>query len=122
MVKHIATVAALALTVAFIVVFFIGRTESRQLADVAPKVEMSEQDLLAIGPRIATQTGVTLGSSRRMVYLLACSGLVDKGALEEHATAASRLARKDRLTDREAVVAVLALRNGGAGVDSLKGC
>ena len=122
MVKHITTMAALALTVAFIVVFFIGRTESRHLADVAPKLGMSQEDLLALGPRVATQSGATLGSSRRVVYLLACSGMVDKLSLEEQATLAGRLAKKDRLTDREAVVAVLAQRNGGAGVDSLKGC
>ena len=122
MVKHITTMAALALTVAFIVVFFIGRTESRQLADVAPKLGMSQEALLALGPRVATQSGATLGSSRRVVYLLACSGMVDKVSLEEQATLAGRLAKKDRLTDREAVVAVLAQRNGGAGVDSLKGC
>lgn len=122
MIKHFATVGGIGLAVAFVVVFFIGRTESRQLADVAPKVGMSTDDLLAIGPRIASQTGVTLGSSRRMVYLLACSGLAEKSSLEQQATEAGTLARRDRLTDREAVVAVLAQRNGGVGLDKLKGC
>ena len=122
MIKHLSTAAGLALAVAFVVVFFIGRTESQQLADLAPKVGMSHEDLLAVGPRIASQTGVTLGSSRRVVYLLACSGLVDKGSLETQAALASSLAKKDRLTDREAVIAVLAQRTGAAAADSLKGC
>ena len=34
----------------------------------------SYDDLMAMGPRIATQTGATLGTSRHVVYLLACSG------------------------------------------------
>ena len=42
---------------------------------MAPRVGMSYDDLMALGPRIASTTGVTLGSSRRVVYLLACSGL-----------------------------------------------
>ena len=122
MVKHISTVAGLGLAVAFVVVFFVGRSESKQLVDVAPKVGMSHEELLALGPRIASQTGVTLGSSRHVVYLLACSGMANKASLEEQATQASSLAKKDRLSDREAVTAVLAQRNGGQAAESLKGC
>jgi hypothetical protein len=123
MVKHIGTVAGLGLAVAFVVVFFIGRTESKQLVDVAPKVGMSHEDLLAMGPRVASQTGATLGSSRRVVYLLACSGMSSRDALEAQATRAGSLARKDRLTDREAVIAILAQNNSGPGVaDKLKDC
>lgn len=121
-VKHITTVAALGLAMAFVVVFFIGRSESKQLVDVAPKVGMSHEELLAMGPRIASQTGITLGSSRRIVYLLACSGLSSKPLLEQQVTQAGGLAKRDRLTDREAVIAVLAQGNGSAAADALKGC
>ena len=122
MVKHITTVAGLGLAVAFVVVFFVGRSESKQLVDVAPKVGMSHEELLAMGPRVASQTGITLGSSRRIVYLLACSGLSSKASIEAQVTQAGGLAKKDRLTDREAVIAVLAQRNGSAAADTLKGC
>ena len=122
MVKHLSTVAGIGLAVAFVVVFFIGRTESKQLVDVAPKVGMSHEDLLAMGPRIASQTGTTLGSARRVVYLLACSGMSSRELLETQAKQAGGLVRKDRLTDREAVIAVLAQGNGSAAADRLKGC
>lgn len=122
MVRHITTVAALGLAVAFVVVFFAGRSESKQLVDVAPNVGMSYEELLALGPRISTQTGITLGSSRRIVYLLACSGLSSKGSLEAQVMQAGGLAKKDRLTDREAVLAVLAQGNGAAAADALKDC
>ena len=122
MVRHITTVAALGLAVAFVVVFFAGRSESKQLVDVAPNVGMSYEELLALGPRISTQTGITLGSSRRIVYLLACSGLSSKESLEAQVMQAGGLAKKDRLTDREAVLAVLAQGNGGAAADALKDC
>jgi hypothetical protein len=122
MVKHIATVAGVGLAVAFIAVFFVGRTESKHLTEVAPRVGMSYDDLMAMGPRVATQTGVTLGSSRHVVYLLACSGLASKATLEAQALQAGTIARQQRLSDREAVGAVLAQAGNGAGVDSLKGC
>ena len=122
MFKHIATVAGVGLAVAFVVVFFVGRTESRHLTEVAPRVGMSYDDLMAMGPRVATQTGVTLGSSRRVVYLLACSGQASKATIESQAVQAGTLARQQRLSDREAVVAVLAQAGNGAGTESLKGC
>ena len=122
MIKHIATVAGIGLALAFVVVFFVGRTESRHLTDVAPRVDMSYDDLMAVGPRVASQTGITLGSSRRVVYLLACSGLSGKSTLEEQATQAALLARQKRLSDREAVSAVLAQSASAASVDTLKGC
>lgn len=122
MVKHLSSVAGVGLTVAFVAVFFIDRTESKQLVDVAPRVGMSHEDLLAMGPRVAAQTGATLGSSRRVVYLLACSGMSSRDVLESQATRAGSLAKKDRLTDREAVIAVLAQSNGSAVADKLKGC
>ena len=121
MIKHIATVAGVGLAVAFVVVFFIGRTESKHLTEVAPRVGMSYDDLMAMGPRVATQTGATLGTSRHVVYLFACSGQASKATLESQAVQAGTLARRQRLSDREAVAAVLA-QTGRGTIESLKGC
>lgn len=120
MFKYIATVAGVGLAVAFVAVFFSGRPQHRELTEVAPRVGMSYDDLMAIGPRIATQTGVTLGSSRRVVYLLACSGQASKATLESQALQAGTIAKQQHLSDREAVMAVLAQSGGGTG--DLKGC
>ena len=122
MIKHIATVAGVGLAVAFVAVFFIGRTETKHLTEVAPRSGMSYDDLMAVGPRVATQTGVTLGTSRHVVYLLACSGLASRTTLELQALQAGTIAKQQRLSDREAVGAVLAQSGNGAGLDSLKGC
>ncbi len=122
MAKHIATIAGVGVAAAFVAIFFVGRTGTKDLKDIAPKIGMSTDELLAIGPRIATQTGATLGTSRRVVYLLACSGKVTKTTLESEAVVASRLAREQRLTDREAVTALLAQRSVGGAVESLEGC
>jgi hypothetical protein len=122
MVKYIATVGGVGLAVAFVAVFFIGRTEGKQLNEVAPRVGMSYDDLMAIGPRVASQTGVTLGTSRHVVYLLACSGAASKATLEGQATQATSLAKQQRLSDREAVSAVLAQSSKGSAADKLKGC
>jgi hypothetical protein len=122
MVKYIATIVGLLLAVAFVVVFFTGRTETRHLSEVAPRVDMTYDDLMAMGPRIASSTGVTLGTSRHVVYLLACSGLSSKATLEAQASQASTLAKRQRLSDREAVGAVLATVSAGAGTANLKHC
>ncbi|MES2991677.1 MAG: hypothetical protein V4844_09665 [Pseudomonadota bacterium] len=122
MLKYIATIGGLGLAVAFVVVFFIGRTEFKHLTEVAPRVGMSYDDLMAMGPRVAASSGVTLGSSRHVVYLLACSGLSGKHVLEAQAGEAARLARKDLLSDREAVVAVLSRERAGISASQLKGC
>ena len=122
MVKQIATVGGVGLAVAFLVVFFFAKPDSMELVDVAPRVGMSHDELLALGPRIASQTGATLGTSRRVVYLLACSGLASRQTLEEQATQASTKALKERLSDREAVAAILSTRVAGGGVANLKGC
>jgi hypothetical protein len=122
MLKYIATIGGLGLAVAFVVVFFIGRTETKHLTEVAPRVGMSYDDLMAMGPRVAASSGVTLGTSRHVVYLLACSGLSNKLVLEAQAAQATRLARRDRLSDREAVVAVLAQARAGVSASELKGC
>ena len=121
--KHFVTVAGVALAGLFVVVFFVGRSQhTLQLADVAPRVGMSYEDLMALGPRVASTTGVTLGSSRRVVYLLACSGLATPQTLEEQATLAGSLARQQRLSDREAVTAVLERSGNGSGLNRLKDC
>jgi hypothetical protein len=122
MFKHIASVGGIGLAAAFVVVFFIGRTDSKHLTEVAPRVGMTYEDLMAMGPRIASQTGVTLGTSRHVVYLLACSGLATKSSLEVQATKAGNLARQQRLSDREAVVAVLEQNGNSTTQESLKGC
>ena len=66
----------------FVVVFFTGRLDSKDLALVAPRVGMHIDELGALAPRIASQTGATVGTSRRVVYLLACSGLPDRSTIE----------------------------------------
>ena len=121
MIKHIATAAGVILTGLFILAFFTWRPESKQLAEVAPRVGMSVDDLIALGPRVATSTGTTLGSSRRVVYLLACSGHAYKNTLEDQAKLAGTLVRRERLTDREAVTAVLAQSAKGS-TQGLKDC
>ena len=122
MVKYITTIVGLGLAVAFVVIFFVGRTETKHLSEVAPRVGMSYDDLMAMGPRVASTTGVTLGTSRHVVYLLACSGMSSKTTLESQAAQASTLAKQQRLSDREAVGAVLASISAGAGAANLKGC
>jgi hypothetical protein len=122
MAKYIATIVGLGLAVAFVVIFFVGRTETKHLSEVAPRVGMSYDELMAMGPRVASSTGVTLGTSRHVVYLLACSGLSSKATLEAQAAQATKLAKQQRLSDREAVGAVLATASSGASAASLKGC
>jgi hypothetical protein len=120
-IRNIATFGAIGLTVAFVAVFFVGHSDSKHLTEVAPRSGLSYDELMEIGPRVATQTGVTLGTSRHVIYLLACSGQATKTTLEAQATQASTLAKQQRLSDREAVTTVLAQRSSVAA-DSLKGC
>jgi hypothetical protein len=122
MMKSIATVSGVGLAVAFVVIFFVGRTDSKHLTEIAPRVGMSYDELMAMGPRVASTTGVTLGSSRRVVYLLACSGLSSQTTLETQATQAGTLAKQKHLSDREAVLAVLAQSSTAASIGNLKGC
>jgi hypothetical protein len=105
MYKHIATVAGIGLSVLFVVVFFVGRAETRHLAEVAPRVGMNSDDLLAMAPRVASLTGVTLGTSRRVVYLLACSGLPTRNTAErprgrQRGAGAQRPRGRGRKTER----------------------
>jgi hypothetical protein len=119
MTKYIASIVGLALALAFVVIFSVNHADSKELSDVAPKVGISYDELMAMGPRVATNTGVTLGTSRHVVFLLACSGQATKSSLEGQATQATILAREQHLSDREAVTAVL---HGSAASETLKGC
>jgi hypothetical protein len=120
MIKHIATIAGVAVAATFVTMFFAGRAETRRLDEIAPRVGLSHEDLIAMGPRVSSVSGATLGTSRRVVYLLACSGQTSKSTLESQAVQAGTLARQRRLTDREAVTAVLI--EGGRRADGLKDC
>ena len=105
--KHVFTLAGLGLAAIFVIVFFTGRVDSKHLAAVALRVGMHPDDLSAIAPRIALQSGATIGTSRRVVYLLACSGLPDSSTLEARALEAASNTEKRRMTAREATVIVL---------------
>jgi hypothetical protein len=120
MIKHIATIAGITIAVSFVAVFFVGRAETRRLDEVAPRVGLSHEDLIAMGPRVSSVSGATLGTSRRVVYLLACSGQASGATLESEAVRAGTLARQNRLTDREAVIAVLV--GSGRRPEGLKDC
>lgn len=120
--KHIATLAGLVLVFAFVVLFMTGRRGTEPLTVVAPRVGLTAEDLLAMGPRIASQTGATLGTSRRVVYLMACSGLPTGATLEKHARLAADIAEQRRLTPREAATSVLTDLRSGNAATALKDC
>ena len=120
--KHLATLAGLALALAFVVLFFHGRNESQPLSVVAPRVGLKADDLLAMGPRIASQTGATLGTSRRLVYLMACSGVPTSTTLEAHAKQAADISEQRKLTPREAATAVLNEMRATDGASTLRNC
>jgi len=120
--KHIATVAALALALAFVVMFFNGRYEAKPLSVVAPRVGLKADDLLAMVPRIASQTGATTGTARRLVYLMACSGIPTSSNLEAHTKQAADLAEQRRLTPREAATTVLSDMKVSGAASTLADC
>ena len=98
--KHVFSVAGLGLALLFVVVFFTGRIDSKHLTLVAPRVGMQAEELGALVPRIAAQTGATVGTSRRVVYLLACSGIPTSATMEARAREAAAITEKQRLTAR----------------------
>ena len=106
--KHVFSVAGLGLATAFVVVFFTGRIDSKHLTVVAPRVGMQPHELDALVPRVAAQTGATAGTSRRVVYLLACSGIPTSTTMEAKALEAAMITEKQRVTARQAAVVVLA--------------
>ena len=60
MIKSIASIGGLGLAVAFVAVFFAGRNDSKHLTEVAPRVGMSYDELMAMGPRVASTTTTTI--------------------------------------------------------------
>jgi len=120
--KHLATLMGLLLAAAFVVVFFLGRRQSYGLEEIAPRVGLQPADLIAMAPRIASQTGATLGTARRVIYLMACSGVPLGHELEQQATRAAEVAEKRSLTPREATRTVLAAMPSAQGADALRDC
>ena len=120
--KHFFSVAGLGLATAFVVVFFTGRIDSKHLTVVAPRVGMQAAELDALIPRIAARTGATAGTSRRVVYLLACSGVPDRQTMEERAREAASISEKHSLTAREATVLVLSGRPHEGATSPLRDC
>ena len=120
--KHLATFAGLALALAFVVVFFAGRRPAYELDEIAPRVGLKAADLVAMAPRVASQTGATLGTARRVIYLMACSGLPAGPELEVQATRAADVAEKRSLTPREATKSVLSAMPKTDGETALRDC
>jgi hypothetical protein len=120
--KHVFSAVALGLALFFIVVFFTGRIDSKHLAAVAPRVGMRPDDLDAMVTRIASQTGATIGTSRRIVYLLACSGVPTRSTMESQALQAAGITERQRLTAREAAVYVLSGKTIEGAQSPLRDC
>jgi hypothetical protein len=120
--KHVFSVVGVGLAAVFVTVFFTGRVDSKHLTAVAPRVGMHVDDLNALVPRIATQTGATLGTSRRVVYLLACSGMPTPTTMEAQAREAALITEKHRMTARQAAVAVLSGTPTEGSSSPLKDC
>jgi len=120
--KHLATLAGLALALAFVLVFFAGRRPVYDLDEIAPRVGLKAADLVAMAPRIASQTGATLGTARRVVYLMACSGVPAGPELEVQAPRAAEAAAKRSLTPREATKTILSAMPKADGDSALRDC
>lgn len=105
--KHVFTWVGLGLVLLFVAVFFTGRLDSKHFSAVASRVGMEPTDLDAMAPRIASQTGATIGTSRRVIYLLACSGVPDRKTMEAHAMRAAAITESERLSARQAAAKVL---------------
>lgn len=120
--KHVFSAAGLGLAAAFVVVFFTGRIDSKHLTAVAPRVGMQADELDALVPRVAAQTGATAGTSRRIIYLLACSGVPTSATFEARAIEAASISEKQRMTSRQAVVVVLSGTRVEGPASPLKDC
>jgi hypothetical protein len=120
--KHVFSAVALAFAVFFVVVFFTGRIDSKQLPSVAPRVGMQPEELDAIVGRISSQTGATIGTSRRVVYLLACSGVPTRSTMESQALQAADISEKRKLTAKEATVLVLSGKPNQSTPGPLQDC
>jgi protein-disulfide isomerase-like protein with CxxC motif len=120
--KHVFSVVGVGLAAVFVAVFFTGRVDSKHLTVVAPRVGMHADDLNALVPRIASQTGATLGTSRRVVYLLACSGVPTAATIETQARQAALITARQRMTTRQAAVTVLSGTPSESSGSPLKDC
>ena len=120
--RHIVTLGGLMLAIGFIVLFFYGRSETKPLTVVATRVGLKADDLVAMAPRISSQTGATIGTSRRVVYLMACSGVSTGATLEANAKLAADISEKQRLTPREATKTALRTLQASDDAASLRDC
>ena len=120
--KHVFSLVGLCLAIFFVVVFFTGRLDSKQLPSVAPRVGMKPDELDAIVNRISTQTGASVGTSRRVVYLLACSGVPTRSTMESQALQAADITEKQRLTAKEATFFVLSGKPTEGAQNPLRDC
>lgn len=120
--KHAFSIAALVLTLLFVVVFFTGKIHSEYLPGVAPRVGLPPGELDAMVPRISSQSGASTVTARRVVYLLACSGMPTSSTMEVQALQAAHIARKQSLSAREAALFVLSGTHRSRAQDPLKDC
>ena len=120
--KHVFSVAGLGLAAAFVVVFFTGRIDSKHLTVVAPRVGMQPEQLDALIPRVAARSGATAGTSRRVVYLLACSGIPTSATIEAKALEAATMTEQKRVTARQATVTVLSGTPAEGSASPLRDC
>ena len=120
--QHLASLAAVALAIAFVALFFEGRYEAKTLDEVAPRVGLRSEELVAMVPRIAAQTGATPGTSRRVVYLMACSGVSTRETIEANARLAAGIAEQRRLTPREATTSALLALHAPDASAKLRDC
>jgi hypothetical protein len=117
-IKHVFRVVGLGMAAVFAAMFFTTRVSTQDLGVVAPRVGMARRALDALGSKISSQTGATIGTSRRVVYLLACSGVTTAATIESKSIEAAQITETERLTAREAASTVLA-RSGTLGAQSL---
>jgi hypothetical protein len=119
--KHVFSIVGLGLAGLFVVVFFTGRIDSKHLAHVAPRVGMQADMLVALVPKISSQTGATAGTARRVIYLLACSGMPTSATIEAKAREAVIITETRKLSARQAAATVLSGPEEGA-TSPLKDC
>ena len=78
--KHVFSVVGVGLAAVFVAVFFTGRVDSKHLTVGRARASACTSTTSMRWYRASPpQTGATLGTSRRVVYLLACSGVPTRG-------------------------------------------
>ena len=120
--KHVFSLVGLGLAALFVAVFFTGRIDSKHLTVVAPRVGMDADALNALVPLVSSRTGATQGTARRVVYLLACSGVPTPSTMEAQALEAAAITEKRGFTARQAALTVLSSGAGDNGMGPLKDC